>query len=103
MRQNCPLLLPAGVELQFEIPSSLVALRLHGNARLIPLAPSTSVQFVGTEPSPYSTLSRAHSNLPYYRLLVAAAVVVPSPSSRGLPGARGQARSVSLWSSHHDR
>ena len=51
-RRTLPLLLPAGVEPQFEVASPSITLRLHGSARLIPLGPSTSVQFIGTVPSP---------------------------------------------------
>ena len=77
MRRTLPLLLPAGVKPQFEVPSPSDTLRLHSSACLIPLAPSTSVQFIGTVPSPCSTLSRAYPILPCYCLLSAADVVAP--------------------------
>jgi len=101
MCQTLPLLLPVGIEPQFDDPSPSATLRPLGSARPIHLAPSTSVHFVGTVSSPYSPLSRAHPKLPYYCLLNVADVVVPPPPSQGLPCEQGRTPSPHLRSIHH--
>ena len=82
MRQTLPQLLPVSVEHQFDDPTPSATLRPHSNARPIHLAPSTSIQFIGTMSSPCSPLSLAHPTLPCYCLTsVADAVTPPRPSS----------------------